>query len=366
MNDIKKNITHPKTETRPLTTKCSTHYTLTLQQSPKLMSNKFRTNYTINNTNHNQPSKKQEKKLFSLIDINDKITNQRGTTLPAQYQRRNETETNKILTNKENKERQCMTIQAESTKKRRISSAMPGSRFMKLRKKLDKNDTYLPPHFDYYQQLVENPKLITESLSINKFYNDNLYNQSAKEIKERSLNSDVFFRKKLEIDKSINQNEKTNNIYMSSDVFYLNKNVPSFEIQKSGEKYYFNSKNCNNKYTGIKESKSEWSDKKTEVVKIKNLTSTKYNILVPCAKGISISRNEAPKIYNKTKALSEFIDLTRVPAPNYNPEYQKYLKENKKPFRKVHGMCSDYYDSYGNGKNLYSKPFIKEEKPNFS
>ena len=55
---------------------------ITLNQSPKISSGKFRSLLTnINN--------------FSLLDINDKVTNSRGTSLPIQYKR---------LTSKEVKE----------------------------------------------------------------------------------------------------------------------------------------------------------------------------------------------------------------------------------------------------------------------
>jgi len=53
-----------------------------INQSPKISSNKIR--YILG-----------EKKLFSLVDINEKITNSKGTTFPNQYKRLSQDEINK-------------------------------------------------------------------------------------------------------------------------------------------------------------------------------------------------------------------------------------------------------------------------------
>ena len=57
-----------------------------INQSPKIYSNKIR-------------DLKEEKKLFSLIDINHKITNSKGTSLPMQYKRLTPEEINKYFHN---------------------------------------------------------------------------------------------------------------------------------------------------------------------------------------------------------------------------------------------------------------------------
>ena len=66
---------------------------LNLQQSPKISSKKFRRNITINLPENNE-------RLFSLRDIDLKKTNQRGTELPIQYQRRNDNELKQIINGK--------------------------------------------------------------------------------------------------------------------------------------------------------------------------------------------------------------------------------------------------------------------------
>ena len=57
-----------------------------INQSPKISSNKIR-------------DLQEEKKLFSLIDINDKITNSKGTSIPNQYKRLSQKEINKQFGN---------------------------------------------------------------------------------------------------------------------------------------------------------------------------------------------------------------------------------------------------------------------------
>ena len=66
---------------------------LNLQQSPKISSKKFRRNIAINLPENNE-------RLFSLRDIDLKKTNQRGTELPIQYQRRNDNELKQIINGK--------------------------------------------------------------------------------------------------------------------------------------------------------------------------------------------------------------------------------------------------------------------------
>jgi hypothetical protein len=155
------------------------------------------------------------------------------------------------------------------------------------------------------------------------------------------------------------ENHKTNVVYMESDIFNRKKNLSSFEKEKMGEKFLFKSELAKNKISSIAKSNSDWEDKKTNVLKTTNLPSTKYNIISP---GIM---NEIPvkngvTIFNKTKGLDEFIHLTRVTAANPNIDYVKKIKENPFAFRKVRELCSDYIESYCQGKSILSKPFGKE------
>ena len=75
---------------RPMSEYASkSHNSISIQQSPKISSKKFR-NIIIESPNSN--------KLFSLRDINLKKTNQKGTELPQQYIRRNDEELQQLLT----------------------------------------------------------------------------------------------------------------------------------------------------------------------------------------------------------------------------------------------------------------------------
>ena len=79
---------------RPMSSYISKSYrSLNLQQSPKISSKKFRRNIAINIPENSE-------RLFSLRDIDLKKTNQRGTELPIQYQRRNDNELKQIINGK--------------------------------------------------------------------------------------------------------------------------------------------------------------------------------------------------------------------------------------------------------------------------
>ncbi len=64
----------------------NTYYNKNINQSPKIYSNKIRI-------------LPEENKLFSLVDINEKITNSKGTSLPDQFKRLSQEEINKRFGN---------------------------------------------------------------------------------------------------------------------------------------------------------------------------------------------------------------------------------------------------------------------------
>ena len=70
---------------------------ITLNQSPKIYSSKFREFIKEKNKNNNN----NNKKLFSLNDINDKITNSRGIQFSPSFKRYSIEELKKILNKNE-------------------------------------------------------------------------------------------------------------------------------------------------------------------------------------------------------------------------------------------------------------------------
>ena len=158
---------------------------------------------------------------------------------------------------------------------------------------------------------------------------------------------------------ALRENNQTNVIYMKSDIFNRKSNLSNFEKEKMGEKFLFKSELAKNKISSIAKSNSDWVDKKTNILKTTNLPSTKYNIISPGIMNEIPVKNEV-KIFNKTKGLDEFNNLTRVTATNPNIDYINKIKENPFAFRKVRELCSDYIESYCQGKSILSKPFGKE------
>jgi hypothetical protein len=396
---------------RPMSEYASkSHNSISIQQSPKISSKKFR-NIIIESPNSS--------KLFSLRDINLKKTNQRGTELPQQYIRRNEEELKQLLTsnnyyssrneknpikafNKEfpsfderkvsnNETKKLSSNNNEKTEKkikRPQSASLPNSK-MNMKKDNLQNETsnkknnnrkryknrlikYIPIHtesdrylpkgyLDYYK-FVTNPDYYKEIVETKIKGNTPLYKSvNYKEIKSQALKSDILMQKPVMDRKELNYNafrdsHKTNVIYMQSDIFHRKNNLSDFEKKKMGEKFLFKSELAKNKISNIANSNSEWVDKKTNVFKTTNLPSTQYNIIAP-GRINTIPIKKDINIYNKTKGLDEFIHLTRVTAANPNLDYVQKIKENPFAFRKVKEICSDYLESYSQGKSILSKPF---------
>ena len=62
---------------------------------------------------------------------------------------------------------------------------------------------------------------------------------------------------------------------------------------------------------------------------------------------------------HKQKGLTEFIDLSRVSAPNINEDYNKAIKDDPNVFKKKNNFSSEYYDIYNQYNSLCEKPFQK-------
>ena len=396
---------------RPMSSYISKSYrSLNLQQSPKISSKKFRRNIAINIPENSE-------RLFSLRDIDLKKTNQRGTELPIQYQRRNDNELKQIVTGKgfnsfrnqnspvkafkrnfpsfderelsKNKNSKIENIKEKTINKRPKTATSVHSRNLIKKNNLQidinnnnnnndnenidlnnirihtESDSYLPKGYLDYHKYVTNPNYFKKKIDKKIKENTPLYKTiNYKEIKSQALQSDIFMQKNPLDKKELNynvfrENHKTNVVYMESDIFNRKKNLSAFEKEKMGEKFLFKSELAKNKISSIAKSNSDWEDKKTNVLKTTNLPSTTYNIISPGIKN-EIPVKNGVTIFNKTKGLDEFIHLTRVTAANPNIDYVKKIKENPFAFRKVRELCSDYIQSYCQGKSILSKPFGKE------
>ena len=396
-------------------------------------------NFRIFSSNAYAPRYKE--KLFSLLDINDKITDSRGTSLPIQFKRLTEEENkrqfgflyreeqnynlaliknflnnmnmSKYQIKKENKEEKEVKKNKEDkknkTKEKKLEIKIEQSNKEKatnknkneiktneLNSKIKKNkpeegktkikiknrnDLWLPKGYPEYELLVENPKLLKQYLK-NNFFANNIPEYSLSDVRRKSKESDIFFKKPITFKESLYNKKIKNNNYNSSDIFNLKYNIEN--LAKCSEKYLFKEKPKDNYYI-TRESESKWSPK-IPFLGFMNSPSTEYNILNPSKKNyigftrdkiitevercknknieekkldkkISKSVNYMNPIYRQ-KGIGEFIDITRNGGNNVGKDFLGYYSKNNKCFMKHNEVCADFYDSYIFYKDICEKPFI--------
>ena len=395
-------------------------------------------NFRIFSSNAYAPRYKE--KLFSLLDINDKITDSRGTSLPIQFKRLTEEENkrqfgflyreeqnynlaliknflnnmnmSKYQIKKENKEEKEVKKNKEDKKNKtkekkleikieqsnkekatnknkneiktnelnsKIKKNKPEEEKTKIKIK-NRNDLWLPKGYPEYELLVENPKLLKQYLK-NNFFANNIPEYSLSDVRRKSKESDIFFKKPITFKESLYNKKIKNNNYNSSDIFNLKYNIEN--LAKCSEKYLFKEKPKDNYYI-TRESESKWSPK-IPFLGFMNSPSTEYNILNPSKKNyigftrdkiitevercknknieekkldkkISKSVNYMNPIYRQ-KGIGEFIDITRNGGNNVGKDFLGYYSKNNKCFMKHNEVCADFYDSYIFYKDICEKPF---------
>ena len=345
---------------------------------------------------------KKKIKLFSLLDINEKITNSKGTSLPTQYKRYNiNNEETKVhnsynrygFTNRINQGYQINKI---NTKKLIRCKSDIGSR-LKLKKKFRLNNTItnndqkrnsmknlmnttnikkdrlIPKGYDTYELLVKNYKLFRKKIKLGNLLDNML---PPKRMKLIELKSDIFFTKPPSEKESPSKYIKRKNKYKVSDIFNIKND--SKNLSKSGEIYLFKNQK-RKKYTISSESNSKWKIPDNIIPSMTNYSSKEYNIINPESKGISFTKDnlmvecenrknkESNMINNvnymnpmyKQKGLTEFIDITRNGASNELKNYINAFYKNPKCFYKNNNMCTSYYDIHHKYNNICEKPFYK-------
>ena len=347
----------------------------------------------------------KNEKLFSLLDINDKLTNYKSNSLPFQYIRicpekfatfykklnsfskdknilkdKNisfSKELNKSMTNRnmsyispKNKTNNInipksemkyskIYIKNEQMDYRKINTKTP---LFSPNKKVERKrqDIYMPKGYEKYEELVKNNILFFKRLKANtKFPSFN-----SKEVKLRHYNSDIFCYKTPKPSTQIiydNSNNKKRNNNSNNNIRF-NKEV---NICQSDEQFLFKNRNQKNYHTS-KESNSYWE---SPILKntINTCSSKKYNILIPSIKSENITRDEVYKkfnelnikYFNRQGIIAKYLNLTNKNSNNSIKEYIKSYKENPNCFRREKEYCSFFGDLYSNYKNLCSPPFRK-------
>ena len=397
---------------------------ITLNQSPKIYSSKFRQFINENNNNKKKNFNKNinNKQLFSLNDINDKITNSRGINFSSSFKRYSIEELKNIIKGKEKEKTQTtnnnnnnneknenkknnkkefipksyrITNKFKSSKDliQRCYSATQRENNIKFKNKSKSNsliptvknkinnnnnvikeikeirkDCYMPSNYLQYSKLVNNPKMFLENVQKNIKKNAPNYSlYTAKVMIDRIHNTDVFFIKnqseneKKQINKYnlFRENYKKNTEkFYNSDIFNI-KPIKENDILKSSEKYLYN-KRTRNKFSNIESSESEWEPNKNLIFPSSNLPSKPFDILSPNRKGF-VDNKKNFQTFHLQKGIMEYYDLTQVNSANVNKKYQSAYLNDINAFHKFHGICSDFYDSYGKNKELVNKPFVKEK-----
>lgn len=260
------------------------------------------------------------------------------------------------------------------------------------------NDKYKPKYLDFCENLKKkescNKHKQIQKQNIRDFHRSNSLSKNNKldnsrdldttlpllfhkEMKKKTFGTDIFFLKQqeqLSSDISTNKsNIKMNNLkysytqkFLQSDIFLLKNDEIS--RNKSGEKSLYKIRPTY-KYTSSRESNSMWNTKNLNLMPpLLNHSSSEHHILNPSLKNISQTKeqiaekfkemNISRNLANKQKGLSEFIDLSRISAPNLNKDYLDMYSKDQKVFAKRNDICSDFNEMYGKGySKLCDKPF---------
>ena len=142
----------------------------------------------------------------------------------------------------------------------------------------NRNDKWLPKGYKEYEYIVNNPRLIQKQISTNNPFAGRLPDLSLKDIRDKSRQSDIFFRKPPSIiEDEFNQKTLFYKDHQNSDIFLEKNDMDS--ILKNGETYLFKPNKIES-YTNSRESNSKWMAK-TNIPTLLNHVSTEYNIINP-------------------------------------------------------------------------------------
>ena len=363
--------------------------------SPNSSKNSYNKSFRILSSSNNAFLPRFKEKLFSLLDVNYKVTNSRGTSLPIQYKRLTEEENKrqfgflyreeqnhnialikKFLNNMQiskykiktedknktyekkleikidnnNKEKDNNIPKEENTTKikdkpkKKLNTEI-NEKSEKLQLKLkNRNDLWLPKGYPEYELLVENPKLLKKYIK-NNFFANNLPEYTLSEAKKKSKESDIFFKKPITFEENL-YNKKTTKInYQSSDIFNLKYDLEN--LSKCSETYLFKEKNKNNYYI-TRESESKWSPK-IPFLGFMNSPSIEYNILNPSKKNIGYTRDKIVTEVEKNKSRN-------IEEKKLNEKISKSVNYMN-PIYRQKGI-GEFIDVTRNGGNNVGKDFL--------
>ena len=213
---------------------------------------------------------------------------------------------------------------------------------------LKKNDIKNKDHFKpngyiFYDYLRKHPYLKPNDLIRTNIFHS-IYNKEDNYFDDY----DEKYEKKEEKIKYDKISEKDSILYkyQLSDPFNL-RDDKVFK-NKSGELYLLKEKQNKNKENfDLKDNDllNEWIPKYPNRRNFVGYTSVKFNILNPGTKSIFKTKDEIElgfKPSNKTKSISEFLELSRVNAPNLNKRYNELFEKNPKNFGRENYVANDF------------------------
>lgn len=240
-----------------------------------------------------------------------------------------------------------------------------------------RKDKWKPKGYLYYDFFLKHP-LLTQS-------EGKLPNITLHDIKHRHTRSNVFplHNAYTHVDtETIPSNHRMASIrYTDSDI--LNMKNDSHILKRSSETYALkqrNNKRSQHVLTTTTESQSDWIPKQLQRLSLMNHTSVKYNVISPSHKSNSLTKDAIKRslssngnnngdgssssndmLFYKVNSVSEFVDLTRVSAPNLNKAHTHSLREcgGVSPFARTNEVGATYQDMHHTYRELFKKPFWK-------
>lgn len=368
------------------------------RKNSKKISSSSRLNISIKKQNSKKIREKilseTEKKLFSLGDIKDRYYS-KAPAVPNQFKRKIYSKLDFYLYDKDSKNNLSQVPQIESYDKsiennlyKKINPNKVETRKERLYKpycwdnydikeiKKKQKDRLMPEGYEFYaKHFMDNNKYYIQNNYVKENPHDE-YILVRKLNKLRNYKSTVFFldnednNKFKSYQKSISSDNRRNIYarYQDSDIFNLRKDRNI--IEKSGEHSFLSGKHLkkNISYNANNETLLGWNLRKP-LPSFCNYTSSKFNLFNRDMKNISKTKEnileEVKKLSesfnptHKQKGLTEFLQLSRVSAPNVNKDYLKAINEDPNVFKKKNNFSSEYYDIYNKYNSLCDKPFQK-------
>ena len=345
--------------------------------------NRIKKQLSLNNPTHILPRSNRNKPTTTSPSLSRSNNNNHTTTnntnntnntlprKPKPYTTNNEIQT--IYTCKDNAEAHFSRkirdiIETDESLKNLITSS--SSTFNST----TRNDKWKPEGYLYYDFFLKHP-LLTKS-------EGKLPNITLHDIKHRHTRSNVFPLQNAytHVDtETIPSNHRMASIrYTDSDI--LNMKSDSHILKRSSETYALkqrNNKRSQYVLTTTTESKSDWIPKRLQRLSLMNHTSVKYNVISPSHKSNSLTKDAIKQscsknnsndngsgsndaLFYKINSVSEFVDLTRVSAPNLNKAHTHSLREcGVSPFARTNEVGATYQDMHHTYRELFKKPFWK-------